>query len=154
MSVSAILLLLGALMIASVEGYVSYHQEFRFPKRYYVSMEYEPFGLAKMHGRCKTLGGHLVTLDDKDEFDYVKFVVGAVRGRGPFFTGITDTKQEGTWLNYHDSKPAKYLKWRWFQPDNYWGEDCVEIGYYGLNDKGCEKKGRYICEVHYSNVKD
>ncbi|GFN91516.1 collectin-12 [Plakobranchus ocellatus] len=149
MSIIPILLLAGVLMIASVQGEVSYEQFTNYGTKYYISMQREPFDLAKMNGRCKKLGGYLVQMDNKEEFAYVRFIAVSVSGRGPFFTGITDEKEEGTWLNYHSKKPAKFLKWRWFQPDNWWGEDCVEIGYYGLNDYGCEKNGRYICEVPF-----
>ncbi|GFO28078.1 collectin-12 [Plakobranchus ocellatus] len=100
-----------------------------------------------MNDRCKGLGGYLVQIDDVDESQFVQFLTTAVSGRGPFFTGITDEETEGRFYTYNDRKIAKYLDWRWFQPDNWWNEDCVEIGYYGLNDAKCGKSGRYVCEV-------
>ncbi|GFN78997.1 collectin-12 [Plakobranchus ocellatus] len=147
MSLLPILLLLGVLMIASVQGYVNYDFRKYGNRRYYVSRDHEPFNLAKMNDRCKESGGYLVIIDNEQELENLTFTVRKVSGRGPFFTGINDVTSEGRFENYNDKSPAKYLKWRWFQPDNYWGEDCVEIQYRGLNDLGCEKKGRYICEV-------
>ncbi|GFO46588.1 collectin-12 [Plakobranchus ocellatus] len=100
-----------------------------------------------MNGRCKQLGGYLVHFDDSHEQIYVGSLSFYVEGRGPFFTGITDEESEGRFYSYNDKKPAKYLKWRWFQPDNWWNEDCVTIWASGLNDLRCGKRGRYICEV-------
>ncbi|GFO27939.1 collectin-12 [Plakobranchus ocellatus] len=100
-----------------------------------------------MNGRCKELGGYLVEIEDYSEYQFVRYLVNFVYDRGPFFIGLTDEQHEGHFLNYNDKTPAKYLRWRWFQPDNWYGEDCVEIGYRGFNDIGCEKWGRYVCEV-------
>ncbi|GFO22834.1 collectin-12 [Plakobranchus ocellatus] len=100
-----------------------------------------------MNGRCKELRGYLVQIDDKGEHEFLQFITNYITGRGPFFTGITDEKSEGRFYTYNDKKPAKYLDWRWFQPDNWWNEDCVEIGYHGLNDLKCGTRGKYICEV-------
>ncbi|GFO49524.1 lectin c-type domain protein [Plakobranchus ocellatus] len=100
-----------------------------------------------MNGRCKELGGYLVQIDDREEYSNVVKTVRAVRGHKPFYTGITDEGSEGRFYNYNDKSPAKYLRWRWFQPDNWHGENCVTIYSTGLNDRGCRKRGRYICEV-------
>ncbi|GFN78986.1 hypothetical protein PoB_000549200 [Plakobranchus ocellatus] len=67
---------------------------------------------------------------------------------GPYFTGITDEGSEGRYYNFNDKSPAKYLKWRWFQSDNWWGkEHCVDIWVNNLNDVKCGRKGRHICEA-------
>ncbi|GFO28556.1 pulmonary surfactant-associated protein d [Plakobranchus ocellatus] len=99
-----------------------------------------------MNDRCKQLGGYLLQTDTRME----AYVVGRYvyrLGRGPFFTGITDEGSEGRFYTYNDKKPVKYINWRWFQPDNWWGEHCVEVWATGFNDRHCGSKGRYICEV-------
>ncbi|GFO28578.1 collectin-12 [Plakobranchus ocellatus] len=152
MSPLPILLLLGILMIASVQGYVDYDASPVYNgRRYFMKKVHEPFNLAKMNGRCKEYGGYLVQIDDKAELKFVKgFILGA-GGYGPFFTGINDEESEGQFYTYNDKKPVKYLKWKWSQPDNWYNEDCVniDIGMFttGLNDMACGKSGRYICEV-------
>ncbi|GFN85206.1 collectin-12 [Plakobranchus ocellatus] len=116
-------------------------------KQYYVSKRHEPFNLAKMKGRCKELGEYLVQVDDKDEHFRVADIVRSAGGFRPFDTGMTDKGSGGHFYNYNDKTPAKYLRWRWFQPDNWYGENCVTIWRTGLNDRGCGKRCRYICEV-------
>ncbi|GFO28561.1 collectin-12 [Plakobranchus ocellatus] len=147
MSIFAIILFLGVLIIVSVQGYVSYQHEWRFGKKYMISMEHEPFNLAKMNDRCKALGGYLVQIDNKEESDFLLNLAGHISGGGPFFTGINDAKRESYFYHYNDNSEVKYMQWRYFQPDNWWGEDCVEVTFYGLNDIGCEKRGRYLCEI-------
>ncbi|GFN78975.1 pulmonary surfactant-associated protein d [Plakobranchus ocellatus] len=148
MSLLPILLLFGVLMIVTVQGYANYYvTPARKGRRYHVSKYHEPFNLAKMNGLCKKLGGYLVQIDDRTEFYDVSNAVSDARGHGPFYTGLTDEGSEGRFYNYNDKSPAKDLKWRWWQPDNWWGEHCVEIWRNGLNDLACGKHGRYICEV-------
>ncbi|GFO35825.1 mannose-binding protein c [Plakobranchus ocellatus] len=147
MSLVPIFLLLVILMIGSVQGYVSYDYKWRGNRKYYISREHESFNLAKMNGRCKQLGGYLVQIDSREEHELVQHITNYVNGRGPFFTGITDEESEGRFYSYNDKRAAKYLDWRYFQPDNWWNEDCVAMGYHGLNDLKCGNSGRYVCEV-------
>ncbi|GFO43781.1 collectin-11 [Plakobranchus ocellatus] len=101
-------------------GHGGYYQREWRNKKYSVSKRHEPFNLAQMNDRCKQLGGYLVQIDDKHEsYNVAKFAKFA-GGFGPFFTGITDVGSEGHFYNYNDKTPAKYLRWRWFQPDNFW----------------------------------
>ncbi|GFO40371.1 collectin-11 [Plakobranchus ocellatus] len=148
MTVLPIFLLLWVSLAASVQGYANY--DITAPqngRRYYVSKDHEAFNLATMNGRCRGLNGYLVQIDTRQEFDLVWSIADEVSGVGPFFTGITDEGSEGHFYTYNDKKPAGFLSWRWFQPDNWYGENCVEIWMTGLNDIACGKSGRYICEV-------
>ncbi|GFN78995.1 shell fibrous prismatic perlucin-like protein 1 [Plakobranchus ocellatus] len=109
-------------------SYVVYsYSDIHNGRRYALSKEREPFNLAKMNGRCKQLGGYLVQFDDSNEQIIVGSLVYRVKGRGPFYTGLTNEESEGRFYTYNDKKPAKYFKFRWFQPDNWWNEDCVTI---------------------------
>ncbi|GFO30685.1 C-type lectin domain family 4 member m [Plakobranchus ocellatus] len=100
-----------------------------------------------MNDRCKQLGGYLVQFDNKHEASFVARYLDSIRGGGPYFTGITDEDSEGRFNTYNDKKPVIFVKWRWFQPDNWWNEDCVEIWKTGFNDRHCGTRGKYICEV-------
>ncbi|GFO22656.1 collectin-11 [Plakobranchus ocellatus] len=128
-------------------GYVSYHvSDVYGNKRYHVSKEFENFDLEKMNNRCKQLGGYLLQPDDTQE-GYFAVKYARRTGWGPFFTGITDKDSEGKFYYYNDNKPAKSITWKWFQPDNWYNEDCVEVWIDGYNDRHCGIRGRYICEV-------
>ncbi|GFO43771.1 pulmonary surfactant-associated protein a [Plakobranchus ocellatus] len=127
-------------------GHGGYYQRDWRNRKYSVSKRHEPFNLAQMNDRCKQIGGYLVQIDDKHESFQVAQIAKWSGGFGPYFTGITDEGSEGHFYNYNDKTPAKYLRWRWFQPDNWRGENCVEMYGFGLNDKRCGKRGRYICE--------
>ncbi|GFN98182.1 pulmonary surfactant-associated protein d [Plakobranchus ocellatus] len=101
-----------------------------------------------MNDRCKKLGGYLFQPDNRHEAAHVAKYVRRLRGGGPFYTGLTDEDSEGRFYFYNDKKkPAGYIFWRWFQPDNWWNEDCVEVWISGFNDRHCGKRGRYVCEV-------
>ncbi|GFN94324.1 pulmonary surfactant-associated protein d [Plakobranchus ocellatus] len=99
-----------------------------------------------MNDRCKQLGGYLLQTDTPMESYFIRKLLMRL-GHGPFFTGINDVASEGRFYTYNDKKPARYITWRWFQPDNWWNEDCVEIWRTGFNDRHCGTRGRYICEV-------
>ncbi|GFN96038.1 shell fibrous prismatic perlucin-like protein 1 [Plakobranchus ocellatus] len=88
-----------------------------------------------MNGRCKQRGGYLVQFDDNAEQKHVANLLFSVPGNGPFFTGLTDEESEGRFYTNNDKKPAKYRKFRWFQPDNWWNEACIEIWLSGLNEE-------------------
>ncbi|GFO30718.1 collectin-12 [Plakobranchus ocellatus] len=137
-------------MIGSVQGYATYKVSSTFKgRRYFVSNQWESFNLAKMNERCKKdVGGFLVQLDHPQEQNFVSdFIYKA--GWGPFFTGVTDEKSEGKYYQYNNNKPVEIrLNWKWFQPDNWYNEDCVEIWHDGLNDRRCGDRGRYICETY------
>ncbi|GFO16618.1 collectin-11 [Plakobranchus ocellatus] len=147
MFLSPILLVLGVLAITSVQSYVRYNEAGYSYTLYAVSKDRERFDLAKMNNRCKERGGYLAQIDDHEEYTFLARYVHYLGGWGPFFTGITDEGSEGRFYYYNDKKPAKYLKWRRGQPDNWWNEDCVEIWRSGLNDRKCRRRGRYICEI-------
>ncbi|GFO16617.1 mannose-binding protein c [Plakobranchus ocellatus] len=148
MSLLPILLLLGVWMIASVQGYPGYSERIFNGKKYYINDRREYLNLAQRNARCKEIGAYLVQIDNVEEHRFVAGFVFRVKGYGPYFTGITDEGSEGRYYNFNDKSPAKYLKWRWFQPDNWWGrEHCVEIWVNNLNDLKCGRKGRHICEA-------
>ncbi|GFN74433.1 collectin-12 [Plakobranchus ocellatus] len=153
MSLLPMLLLLGVAIVGTVQGQ-SVFETVRLcyvgvflGRKYYVSDQWESFNLAKMNERCKNdLGGYLVQIDQwREQAVVTDFIFRS--GWGPFFIGITDEKSEGKYYHYNDNTPPKDIKWKPFQPDNWYNEDCVEIWHDGLNDRRCGDSGRYLCEV-------
>ncbi|GFO28575.1 Tk/rtkc protein kinase [Plakobranchus ocellatus] len=101
-----------------------------------------------MNGRCKKLGGYLVQIDEWNELKHVGLIIPS-DGSGCIFRGTADEECEGRYHTDNDKKPANYLKWRIFQPDNWRNEDCVNMNVsvysVSLNHLACGKSGRYIC---------
>ncbi|GFN96772.1 C-type lectin 2 [Plakobranchus ocellatus] len=144
MALLSILLLLAVLVIGTRQGDVA--NKFTAVSggsRYMISENAEAFDLAKKNERCKSSGGYLVQIYLKRKLRDKGY-----RGRRLVYTGITDLGSEGRFYNYNDKKPARYLKWRRRQPDNWRGnEHCVNISLWGLNDIDCDETGHYICEI-------
>ncbi|GFO22833.1 hypothetical protein PoB_004933800 [Plakobranchus ocellatus] len=99
-----------------------------------------------MNNRGKQLGGYLLQFEDSAEHKRIVNLLPEVPRNGPFFTDEVE-REKAFFRTYNDKKPAVDHKFRWFQPDNWWNEDCVDIWISGLNDLRCGKRGRYICEV-------
>ncbi|GFO31974.1 C-type lectin 2 [Plakobranchus ocellatus] len=149
MALQSILLLLVVLVIGTVQGYVAYDflPVYR-GRRYLISRNAEPFDLAKMNGRCRGSGGHLLKIDDYSEYRNLAYELSRMRDQSAIYTGITDLGIEGHFYNYNDKTPAGHLKWRRRQPDNWKGnENCVDISVWGFNDTNCGGNGRYMCEI-------
>lgn len=82
------------------------------------------------------LGGHLVTVDDAGENDWVWETFQAIRP-GPFWIGLNDALQEGTY-EWANGAPTSYTNW-WVgggEPNDAGaGEDAAEIHNYVWNDR-------------------
>ncbi len=83
---------------------------------------------------------HLAILADDAERDAVR---GAVSGQA--WLGVTDIVAEGTWLEV-TSGLAAYRPWNSNEPNDLFGEDCVELDGGGFNDEGCGNANVYVCE--------
>ncbi|GFN86553.1 collectin-11 [Plakobranchus ocellatus] len=150
MSVLLIWLLRGVLGAPSNKDWPSYWASKLFPKTnsiYFMSKKKSLFSLHRMNKLCKAIGGYLVELDSREE---QKFVTGFMRAHDKYiaFTGGNDVMQEGTFVYYNSKTPMPALKWRPSNPDNWNNdEDCVQIWWNGLNDIGCSRRSKYICEI-------
>ncbi|GFO04826.1 collectin-11 [Plakobranchus ocellatus] len=108
-----------------------------------------------MNERCKSYGGYLIELNDKDEEKFMQDMVFSANLLSEIvYTGLTDLGLEGHFYHYHTKKPiASDLYWIERQPDNYKGnEHCTHvfidgIQTAGLNDIDCHRTARYMCEL-------
>lgn len=106
---------------------------------------------------CESLGGHLVTISDKAEADYVNTLV-KNGGVSAYWLGITDQQSEGTWQNI-TNEPLSYTNWAAGEPNNSGNvEHCGVIRYdesYSWNDLAATSYCSFICEYDkYSSVPD
>ncbi|KAM4579537.1 C-type lectin domain family 4 member E-like [Fundulus diaphanus] len=105
--------------------------------------------------QCKTLGGHLLVLNNEEELDYISRIVEI---KYHYWIGLVERQHEGQWSwvdgTDFDSTP-KF--WDQGQPDNWDfrenGEDCGQL--HGSlrrkrklwNDADCSLLYKYICEA-------
>nr|XP_020502873.1 C-type lectin domain family 4 member M-like [Labrus bergylta] len=106
-------------------------------------------------------GGDLVKIDSTEEQTFLDMRLRDVMvyAEDRFWIGLTDSKEEDTWL-WADGSPlnSSLVFWSNGEPDNWDGdnadgEDCVRMGEKGgavehksWFDKYCEIPHRYICE--------
>jgi hypothetical protein len=83
---------------------------------------------------------HLAILGDDAERDAVR---GAIAGAA--WLGVTDIVAEGTWFKV-TTGIASYRPWNSGEPNDFFGEDCVELDGGGFNDENCTANDVYICE--------
>ncbi len=83
---------------------------------------------------------HLVVLDGDSERDAVRAVV-----NGDTWLGVSDRVAEGTFFKV-TTGVATYLPWLSGEPNDQFGEDCVELSGGGFNDEGCDNGDAYVCE--------
>lgn len=70
---------------------------------------------------CEEMGGHLVTIANAEENDYVYTLACAYSTELAFLTGGTDHRQEGT-FEWITGEPFEYTCWGYLnEPDNYRG---------------------------------
>jgi hypothetical protein len=97
---------------------------------YYVLDEYQTW--AAGDARARALGGHLVTINDAAEQQWVWYTIGRGRGGGPVWLGLNDAGEEGRFAWASGETPA-YSNWHAGQPDDAApGEDyAVMAGEFG-----------------------
>ena len=92
--------------------------------------EYRPFDQAKNY--CESLGMKLPVPLTRNQNDALRQIDG-----GNFYLGISDQKEEGSWVNVYDDAKLENTFFRWGQPDDYtkpnsafkYGEDYVTYMY-------------------------
>ena len=106
-------------------------------------------------GHCAQLGGHLVVIDDEQEFNFTRALLSAYAAREgvtnayAWFDG-TDYVIEGRWFCPSKQALCPYLGWASDQPNNHGGnEHCLGTQLNiagGLNDGLCSYHDFPVCE--------
>ncbi|XP_038580943.1 hepatic lectin-like isoform X1 [Micropterus salmoides] len=115
---------------------------------------------------CRQQGGDLVKIDSREEQTFLELKLRDKMNEreDKFWIGLTDSKEEGTWL-WADGSPlnTSLSFWSSIEPDNWTyedpdGEDCARMGEksgaHDLKcwfDKSCKKPHRSICEKTAKN---
>lgn len=108
---------------------------------------------------CRSRGYELATIDDSDE-QY--WIIAAIRTYSDipnesFWIGLNDRSPESSWRSgwkWISGASYSYQAWRSGQPDDWGGEDCVEVNRWtwsawwdNWNDYPCGEDINYICEA-------
>ncbi|GFO21670.1 C-type lectin [Plakobranchus ocellatus] len=101
---------------------------------------------------CQKDGGDLLTIRDECMTHHLEAKI----LDGPYWIGLSDQKEEGTWRWLNESIMLVYKHWGPGQPSNHQttghkeGQDCAEIGSQKFktqwNDADCNKAHKFICE--------
>ena len=97
---------------------------------------------------CEALGGHLVTISDQNEQDFVAQLPAKLDKANRVWIGLSDRRSEGKW-EWVTGEKVSFQNWAPGLPDNLRGnQDCVEMGYAGSkwNDQNVLCKFTFICE--------
>ena len=91
---------------------------------------------------CTQWGGHLVTVADDGENDFVNSLC-----PGSCWIGLSDSANEGNfvWIN---GEQVSYTKWASNEPNDFlWNEDCTQLKSNGKwNDANCDGTVAFVCE--------
>ena len=103
---------------------------------------------------CESLGGHLVTINSKEENDAV-WAFARNSGYESVFIGLSDAEEEGTW-KWVTGEPFTYTNWAEGQPDGFTeDENFAEFAFSNNNGKWNDYEFKahkentavsYICE--------
>lgn len=118
-------------------------------REYYVETSCQNWHEAE--SQAVTLGGHLVSIGDAEEND---FVTGLIPWHAGWWVGLSDQVTESDWV-WSDGSPTTFLSWNQpYEPNGGTGENCAEIGDTGTwNDLNCDGHCiGAILEFEYENV--
>ncbi|ALC39833.1 CG31612 [Drosophila busckii] len=117
--------------------------------KYYYIEEEEQLPWIDAAIKCQQLSGHLANLQSELE---LKALANRLR-RQNYWIDINDRSTEGRYVSLAmDANKVSYFNWHLFEPNNYdHSEHCVELkllrGKYAMNDKTCESRQYFICEL-------
>ncbi|XP_071795969.1 C-type lectin domain family 19 member A-like [Asterias amurensis] len=116
----------------------------------------EPWHEARRQCKFNQADADLVVVNTEEKKSYVHTMVHA---KPPLFScGITGISEY--WIGGHDSHKEgrfewldtfhvlDYTNWDSWEPNNSWGEDCIEMQYKDgkWNDEDCDNKRCFVCE--------
>jgi hypothetical protein len=98
---------------------------------------------------CVAQGGHLASVHDQVEQDYIAQAAFAVLG-GDWWLGLSDQAQEGQYV-WTDGTSTNYTNWMEGEPNNWEGsENCIHLVDWAggaWNDLNCDATARYVCKL-------
>uniref|UniRef100_A0A3B5A4G7 C-type lectin domain-containing protein n=1 Tax=Stegastes partitus TaxID=144197 RepID=A0A3B5A4G7_9TELE len=111
-------------------------------KCYYISEKGQNKNWEDSRRDCLQRGVDLVMPTTKEELAFV------ARIHDRTWIGLSDMKQEGTWL-WVDGSGVRTAFWRSGEPNNHGDEDCVEIikEHEKWNDARCSKSESHSCKI-------
>lgn len=113
------------------------------PHRYRPRTETVSFGAAA--DACDDDEAYLVVIEDAAEDTWIRGLQG-----GNQWIGLDDREDEGVyrWANgVILQRGVDYENWNTTEPNNFFGEDCIEMRGDGRwNDETCDATRRYVCE--------
>ncbi|XP_037826928.1 lectin subunit alpha-like [Lucilia sericata] len=99
---------------------------------------------------CKAKGMDLLTIENKEELDYLKQYINETYGRlFPYWLGAYRTNGQFFWTA--TGEKIKEFFWHKGQPDDKSGhENCIHTweGYFDWNDNDCERELPFICDLN------
>ncbi|KAG7330527.1 hypothetical protein KOW79_006749 [Hemibagrus wyckioides] len=97
---------------------------------------------------CQSLGGHLVSIHNEIEYQWVKAVIRAHDHKEkPAWIGLSDCQQKYRWV-WSDGNPVTFTRWNPGEPNHWFGECCVHMSFgrkKNWNDIHCHKKYPFVC---------
>ena len=103
---------------------------------------------ADAEAHAVSLGGHLVSINDQAEMDWLVQTLGA-----DYFIGLNDIAAEGTWV-WSSGEPVTFTDWLSEEPNNDGNEDAVMIWNrppIGWNDVPADGGNAFVVEVETQN---
>ncbi|XP_071940909.1 macrophage mannose receptor 1-like [Antedon mediterranea] len=129
---------------------------YRSPYCYYVSPAYGTGrkGWQDAEDYCKSRGGHLASIHDVFEQNYVFRLVSKVIGS--YWIGLREQAAGGDY-KWSDGTSFDYINWAKNEPNDFNGaEQCVELEVQKLaawNDQACGIPGPFVCKKAEDNIK-
>ncbi|XP_039444675.2 perlucin-like [Culex pipiens pallens] len=153
------LVLFGAVGKAVVEDPILYNVATQVSscaetKRYFIYNDKELTFFEAWH-QCRSYGLRLAMVNSVVDDAKLKlaFAEKDFSQKEVYWIAATNIGRNGSYVWITDNTPVIYTNFLPQQPDNYGGDEhCIEVGHGGIgttqwNDRQCEKKSRYICEL-------
>jgi hypothetical protein len=125
---------------------------FQFEKKSYQGHQYahitQPMTWIKARAYCAALGGHLVTISNQKEQNFVASLPEKLDKNNRVWIGLSDEDLDGTW-EWVNGEAVQFTNWGEGLPDNLTGDQkYAEMGYAGpkWNDRPGSSMFTFICE--------